>query len=307
MIVKTAVLLLLASLLIAPSTRAGCVVDDKTTIPLDIANGTITVPLEVNGIAATFILDTGAYRSLVTREAVHRLRLARDQWVATTSRGLGGMIERTPNANPRSLTLGGVPLVRRTVNHDASLTVGLLGRTHIGNLEIDGLLGRDFLALFDLDLDVPKRRLTLYHVLDCVGRFLPWRSGYTSIPATILFDNSLIVPVSLDAKPLRALLDTGAGTSMVFQSGMFRLNLQPANLGNDPAGEISGIGSQIVTMRRHAFTVLRVGDQTTATPVIWVAPMQLMPIVDMLLGSDWLAKRHIWVSFATRQLFLAAP
>jgi hypothetical protein len=31
----------------------------------------------------------------------------------------------------------------------------------------------------------------------------------------------------------------------------------------------------------------------------------LSPIVDMLLGLDWLGGRHLWISFTTRQLFLA--
>jgi hypothetical protein len=39
--------------------------------------------------------------------------------------------------------------------------------------------------------------------------------------------------------------------------------------------------------------------------VIWVAPIRLTPIVDMLLGADWLAARRVWISYATRQLFVA--
>ena len=123
-------------------------------------------------MTATFILDTGAQRSVVTQEAVQRLGLSRDEWVGTTMSGIGG-IDRRPNAEPRSLSLGGVPLVRRTLNHDTSMTVGILPAP-CRQSRIDGLLGRDFLSLFDLDLDVPGRRLTLYQVNDCTGRFLPW-------------------------------------------------------------------------------------------------------------------------------------
>jgi hypothetical protein len=42
-------------------------------------------------------------------------------------------------------------------------------------------------------------------------------------------------------------------------------------------------------------------------PELWVAPVHLVPIVDMLLGADWLLSRRLWVSFATRQLFMAVP
>ncbi|MDQ2763456.1 MAG: retroviral-like aspartic protease family protein, partial [Pseudomonadota bacterium] len=162
MIAKIAIRLL-AGLLIASSAHAGCHVDSKATIPLDVTGGAIILPLQINEIIALFILDTGAQRSVVTENAVRRLGLARDQWIGTTMQGIGGIGSR-PNADPRSLELGGVALVRRTLNHDNSLTVGVLPRTRIGNLVIDGALGRDFLSLFDLDLDVPGRRLTLYHV-----------------------------------------------------------------------------------------------------------------------------------------------
>jgi hypothetical protein len=33
----------------------------------------------------------------------------------------------------------------------------------------------------------------------------------------------------------------------------------------------------------------------------------LTPIVDMLLGADWLAQLRVWISYATRQLFVATP
>ena len=170
---------------------------------------------------------------MVTEEAVHRLGLARDEWVGTTMRGVGG-IESRPNADPRSLALGGVALVRRTLNHDTSLTVGVLPRTRVGNLVIDGVLGRDFLSLFDLDLDVPGRRLTLYQVRDCAGRFLPWQGEYAAVPVTLPDENALVVPVTLDATPLRAMLDTGASSSLVAAPGMFRLGLQAASFAGDP-------------------------------------------------------------------------
>ena len=306
MIKKYTGLPLLLVILFHVATGIACTVDKKATVPLDVTGGAITVPVNVNGISATFILDTGAQRSVVTEEAVRRLGLARDEWVGTTMKGVGG-IESRPNAIPRSLTLGGIPMIRRTLNHDNSLTVGVFPRARAAGGVIDGLLGRDFLALFDLDLDVPDRSLTLYDVRDCVGRFLPWTGHYSSLPLALSVQDALVVPATLDATPLRALLDTGAGTSLVAAPGLFRLGLQPAALTDDPADQVSGLGPRTVTMHRHKFRTLVVGGQTTDAPVIWVAPVHLTPIVDMLLGADWLTARRIWISFTTHHLFLATP
>jgi hypothetical protein len=299
------ILALLLALLTPAIARANCVIDQKATIPLQVIGGTIALPVEVNGTTATFILDTGAQRSVVTQAAVERLGLARDQWVGTTMSGVGG-IDRRPNADPRSISLGGIPLVRRTLTHDDSLTVASLPTTHAGNLVIDGLLGRDFLSLFDLDIDLPARRLTLYQVRGCTGRFLPWAGNYTAIPVTIPTEDAVVVPVTLDGRPLRALLDTGASASLLAAPGIFKLGLTPASLSADPADQISGLGPRTLIVHRHRFDALRIGDQTTSSPLLWVEPVRLSPIVDMLLGADWLAGRRIWISFATKQMFTAA-
>ena len=302
----TGIVLLLACLPVPLVARAACAVEQVVAVPLDIASGTIAVEVAVNGSAATLILDTGAQRSVVTPAAVQRLRLARDEWAGTAMRGIGG-IETRPNADPDSLTLGGVPLVRRTLNRDISLAVGDLPRTHIGTLFIDGLLGRDFLAPFDLDLDVPRRRLTLYRVNGCSGRFLPWTGGYTAEPIALLADNAVVMPVTVDDTPLRAILDTGASASVIAAPGLFRLGLPPGGLPGDPADPVSGLGPRTVTMHRHVFRSLRAAGQTTTSPTIQVAPIHTTPIADMLLGADWLADRRVWISFATRQVFVAAP
>jgi len=41
-------------------------------------------------------------------------------------------------------------------------------------------------------------------------------------------------------------------------------------------------------------------------PVLWVAPIRFTPISDMLLGADWLAGKVVWISYASRQVFVAS-
>lgn len=286
--------------------QAACLVQPRAEIGLDVVGGTILLPLQVNGITAHFILDTGAERSLVTTGSVPRLDLALDAWVGTTMRGVGG-VERHPNANPRSLILGGIALQRRTLNRDTSLTVGTMPRTEAEGRHIDGLLGRDFLAAFDLVIDLPTRLLTLYDVQGCSGRFLPWSRSYTSVPVQNPAENALVVPVMLDGMPMRALLDTGASASLVGLPGMVRLGLSTNRLATDPSASISGQGPRLTVLHRHRFVAMQVGNETIKQPVYWVGPIRFTPIVDMLLGADWLAGKRVWISYATRQLFVATP
>jgi len=286
--------------------RAACEVDERTAVPFTLTSGHLLVPLTVNGITASFVLDTGAERSLVTPDAVRRLDLALDRWVGTTMRGVGGVVEHQ-NAVPRSLTLGGVALRRHTITHDISLTVGALPEMGVG-APTDGLLGRDLLSVFDLELDMAGHRLTLYDVHGCSGRFLPWTSPYASVPAETPMTHALILPITLDGNRLTALLDTGASASMITLQGMIRLGLTPASLAGDPGGMARGVGRQAPEMRRHRFASLLIGSETLHNPELWVAPVRMVPFVDALLGADWLAMhRRVWISFATSQVFFATP
>lgn len=292
-------------LLCTTAAHAACQVAPRGVVPVDGAAGHLLVTVQVNDTPATFILDTGADRTLMGEDAVRRLGLERDGWVASVVRGIAG-IEQRPNALPRSLRLGATALRRHTLTGDTSVTVGPLPVAVLAGRPIAGLLGRDFLSPFDLDLDLPDHRLTLYEVDGCTGAFLPWTTPYAAIPAGTPMGAALVVQVLLDGRPLRALIDSGASASLLTKSGMFRLGLTPELLARDPGGNGAGVGPAPVPMRLHRFAELRVGPDVTRDPALWVAPVHVVPIVDMLLGADWLAARHVWLSFATRQMFVAA-
>ncbi len=297
-------LLALLLLLFAAPAHAACRVEAQASVPVDLAEGHVLVTVQVNDTPTTFILDTGADRTLMSEDVIRQLGVVRDTWVASTVRGIGGYQQR-PNALPRSLRLGEVTLRRRTVTADTSVTVGPLPVTAVAGRPIAGLLGRDFLAPFDLDLDLPEHRLTLYSVSGCQPLVLPWTKPYAAIPATTPMGAALVLQVMIDGQPLRALLDSGATASLVTAPGMVRLGLTPEILAQDPAGMAAGIGPAAVPMRRHRFAEMRVGRDVTRDPALWVAPVRLAPIVDMLLGADWLRSRRVWLSFATKQIFVA--
>ena len=271
---------------------------------LEIVGGIILVEAEINARPARMVLDTGAQRSVVTPAAVARLGLALDEWVATTMRGVGG-IERRRNALPRSLSLGGVRLARRTTTADTSLTVATLPSDTAAGRPIDGLLGRDYLALFDLALDMQDRSVALFDTAGCAGAFLP--PPYVALPAQNPADTALLVQIELDGVPLRALLDTGASRTTIGAPGIARLGLTAERLAGDPARSLTGLGANTVSAHAHRFARLRVGPDVTEQPTLTIAPIRIVPTADALLGADWLAGRRVWISFTTRQVFLARP
>ena len=294
----------LLGLLLAAAPAAACQVQPRAVVPLELASRHAIVTVEVNNQPASFILDTGAERTMVTVTAVQRLRLDLDQWTGTTVMGIGGLV-RHQNALPRSLTLGGLALRHPTVLQDSTLAVGPLPISNFDGLRIDGLLGRDFLSAFDLALDIPARRLTLYDVRDCQGAFLPWTTPYRAIRAFPADRKALVIPTQLDGHWLRTLIDTGAGTSILTAAGIARLGLSPASLAADPAAMARGVGDRPVPVRLHRFGTLNIGGASTLDPALLVAPVHVVPIVDLVLGDDWVQSHRVWLSYSTLQVFVS--
>ena len=294
---------LTVSMALAHAVGATCVVAKQETVPVDIVAGVPVVSVQVNDVALPFVLDTGAQRSLVTDATVQRADLRLDEWASTTVKGISGY-ERHRNADPASLRLGEITLRRRTVAADSTLTVGPLPQSALAGHEIAGLLGADFLAGFDLDIDLPDHQVTLYRVTGCTGRFLPWQAGYDMIVGVQPFRDVLVIPVELDGRPLRTEIDSGSSIGLLTASGIDRMGLTQDVLAADPAGAMHGVGRFTVSTRRHDFTALRVGAERIAKPAIWAAPVHILPIVDMLLGGDWLRHRRVWMSYATSRVFV---
>lgn len=295
-------LLLLAVIATSGPACAACSVQPRGSVPFTSTRGYLLVPIMVNGAPATFVLDTGATRSMVTPAAMQRLHITRSQWVDTTLQGAGGVVEHA-DADPRSFSLGGLALQRRGVDRRVSLTVGDVPGAASGN--VDGLLGRDVLSSYDLQLDMVQHRLTLFAVHGCSGGgFIPWQPPYAGVVAASPMDHTLVVPISIDGHKLRALLDTGATATLITLPGMIRLGLRPASLAQDRSVALHGIGRQTPPEYRHPFARLQVGDETIKDPMLWVAPIRVIPFVDALLGADWLrAQSRVWLSFATNQVF----
>ena len=284
----------------ATAASAACRVERRATVPVTRAGSLLLVPASINGSVVDFILDTGAERSVVGLAAADRLHLARDEWVSTDIIGAGGR-DRRRLGRPASFSLGGIVLRRHTVAADNSVVVGPM-TDQVDGRQVAGLLGEDYLSPFDLDLDIGAGTLTLYSVSGCAGRFLPWTEHYTAIAAWRPVRNILMLPMRIGGTTLQAELDSGASATTVTFSGMLALGL--AGGGGDT---VRGFGAGSLAARTQHFPAVQIGDMQAAPADLVVAPIHTLRSVGALLGADWLAKFHVWISWATDQVFVRAP
>lgn len=261
------------------------------SVPLDLSSGPCVVGVLIEGRPARLVLDTGAERTILTRAAVARHGLRLDEWVGTALRGAGGQIDEHQNAVVGSVTLGGTTLYGRDARAPLSLPVTALD---LGGL--DGLLGGDLLRRHTLDVDLAAHTLTL-------------RDPATAMPAASVTLAMLrgvlpLAPVELDGHKLTALVDTGAGVSLVNARGLFRLGLDARGLQADPTVSSLGIGGAFAA-RRHVFRSLRLGPLRRDRPGL-LTLARPEPAFDMVLGLDLLAGQRMLLSYGKAFLKLSA-
>jgi hypothetical protein len=111
--------------------------------------GPIHAPVVLNGVAATLLVDTGAYRTLITPAALARAGVDPGQGRLVAIAGVTGQAQAREVVVPR-LEVGGTALGPLSVIAHGISTAG-----------IDGLLGRDVLDAFTLTVDPAAGRAVL--------------------------------------------------------------------------------------------------------------------------------------------------
>jgi len=292
-------LLLLAVIL------AGCVTSPKVTcdltmiaqMPLEVQDHLLVVPAGINGKKVHLVVDSGAERTTISDAAAGRLGLPHDPRYVNRSLGVGGVTTMTDVAIER-LVLGGVHF---PVNR---IAVGSFRLQTARGLNADGLLGADILLAFDMDIDVPGGKLTLYRRRICLNMRPPWAEPAIEIIGVRARKDRLLVPFELDHLSGLAILDTGAQGNVIGVEMARRMGLGAQTLAQDPAVRQHGVGPGETISRLHQFSLLRIGPVVEEAPRITVLPSDF-GIGDALLGEEFLQGRRVWLSFRNRQIFVS--
>jgi predicted aspartyl protease len=268
----------------------------QAVLPVVFLGNLPLVNLTVNGGAATFLLDTGAERTIMAATSAQRLSVDAHYEYPRRMRSLDGALS-SGDARLRGLGLGAMTLP------DFRVLVGSLSLPGPGGKPLDGLLGADFFSSFEVDLDLPHNRMTLYERLPCAIAAPPWSEAYTAIQVNRSLHDHLFFPVAVDGRKLAAFIDTGAELSAVDAGAALALGVTAAALNQDPVANLRGAGSEVVKSRGHRFARLEIGGETLRDRVLFVTNLRLQD-ADLVLGIDFLRLRRVWLSYGSHQIFL---
>ena len=82
--------------------------------------------------------------------------------------------------------------------------------------------------------------------------------------------------------------------------------MPPEAFANDPAVAVRGANPGVSSQRVHRFTEVGIGEDRFPAPIFLVGGLQSGEW-DMLLGSDYLRRKRVWLSYATGQIFISPP
>jgi Aspartyl protease len=166
------------------------------------------VKVFANSATVFLLLDTGAEATVLTPAAAQRIGAQQARVMGRQMYGITGDIP-AGELELRSFTIGGVEVPRKRVRVAPIEIVNALSGP------LDGVLGADTLSSFDIDLDVPGRRMTLYQEQSCAIASPAWAQPYARIAAGGSPSNRLYFSVQLDGRRISALFDTGAQFSVL--------------------------------------------------------------------------------------------
>jgi hypothetical protein len=298
MLVRVAFLLMLTLLAGCEATPViNCDLTMIAQMPLTVEDHLLVVPAFINGKPLHLVVDSGAERTTISDAVADRLGLPHDARYINHYQGIGGGATSTDVTIDR-LVLGGVhfPVTR--------IAVGTFKLQTEHGLSADGLLGADILLAFDMDIDVPDGKLTLYLSRTCPNAKPPWDEPSIEITGVRARKDRLLLPFELDNVPGMAILDTGAQGNVVSSDMARRMGLDAQTLAQDRPVRQRGVGPSETISYLHQFSLLRIGPVAQENPRITVLGSDF-GVGDALIGEDFLQGRRVWLSFRNRQVFVS--
>jgi predicted aspartyl protease len=304
--VRRYAMILLACTWLAPaSTWAECRVARVAQMKLTVEHNRLYVPVTVNDTAGEFMVDTGAFHSLIDSGFASRAGVRMDAHQPRYSLGgFGGNSLPVQAGRLRMLEFAGAKIPDREMPiYDFSQDFARVG------VPVDGLLGADLLDLLDVELDFSGNTLSLWRLFDCHDiEPLHWSGDYASIPMTRLSDKHIKIPIWLDGADMDAMLDTGAGGLLLSREAALRAGATAEELAQDRVVEGAGIGGK-GTSRRHHFHVLLIGKDEYHDIDAGVSDKPanasaMFEKYDAIVGMRYLFHHRVWISYGTETLFL---
>lgn len=276
---------------------ASCKYVEIAKLPLNYTGPSleITTTGSINGTPSVMLLDTGAWRTLLTRTGTERLGL------------------RLRNTGHHAYGVGGIARLYETrvnefVTGPSRASKGVMTvLTDFGYVpSYDAIVGAPFLLQADLEISLAAKELKFFRPLDCRDEFLAyWDPKAVELPfhRDSREGSNPLFTVSVNGRELIAMIDTGAGTTSITLDAAKRTGLQLDAPGVNRLSDAVGVGTRKRARWRTRFATLQVGDETIRNAEVNVIDSDVP--TDVILGADFLRSHRVLFAMSQRKLYFS--
>jgi hypothetical protein len=172
-----------------------------------------------------------------------------------------------------------------------------------------------------VDLDFPRKKLNLFSPDHCAGRILYWRTNALAVlPMRITQSGHIYIRVMLDGESMNALVDTGAGVTIInATTARRRFGL------NETSPDVERVKSSTLDQDDlffHRFKSLTMEGVAVSNPRVQILPdlmgkaMPFNPgsmlpaeerqgLPDLIIGQSVLSNLHVYIAYRERKLYLS--
>jgi tetratricopeptide (TPR) repeat protein/predicted aspartyl protease len=276
-----------------------CKIAKVVDLPITMNSLRPTIDVKINNRDAKFILDSGAFYSMISSAtaAEYNLRTTHAP-LGLTVTGIGGTAD-VRVATVKEFSIVGITLKNREF---------LVGGSDVGNA---GLLGQNLLEQFDVEYDLATGVIRLFRTEDCDHTLLAYwlapGQAYSSMPIDRIdpWHPHTIGVAYVNDRQIRVEFDTGAFTSLLSLKAAERAGVKPDSPGVVASGYTSGIGRGVTKEYIAPFASFKIGDgEEIKNTKLRIADIGV-DNADMLVGADFFVSHRIFVANREHKLFLS--
>ena len=268
------------------------------TIPVSLSDTLPIIPFKVNALQSSAIMDTGGIATFISPSQANAAKahtsFGRGIWIE----GIGGHPTFVPLMWANTVQIGDIKW-----GHGVQLAIS--GQPNDEPGAVVNVVGMDFLDKFDYDLDFAHHKISVFSTENCVHPEPPWDTTSTGVPLSrVEHDHKVTMPVAFTGDLLEAEFDTGSMTSYLTRAGARKAGVSDAELDRDPLEVLTGVDGNR-KIRRHRFAEIAIGEDVLRDFTMDVDDAHYTNLgVDMIIGMDYIAQHHLWLSLSTNALFI---
>lgn len=272
---------------------------------IELVNGLVILPVEVNGVELSFLLDTGINSTVIFSLAnTDSLEVKNATTIYLSGLG-GGKPVRAIKSSGNTLQLGDAVGMDQTLFIATEEVVGI---SHRLGIPVNGILGYDFFKNFIIEFNYPREFMKVYapsvykyrRCRRCADLPLTFKRNKPYIMAVVQLPYGEDIPVNL-------LLDSGSGDAVwLFVNDEKNIRIPPESfedfLGFGISGSIYGDRSRMdyLKLDKHEFEEVTVSFPDT----MYVGGISAFEDRDGSLGAQVLKRFHSVMDYPNKRLRL---